>query len=183
MTQEQDLPHGADWIPDVLPQDLLTRETEYRFGDGMQMALLRLAEVECNLTWQDLMRKYLFLGMGIYRGSQTGEYQFIRRVGEEERPLSLQEEVSWEGTHWKEIVTPTEGESEIVFKTRNETTYKLLEVADSLGVSIPVVLGRTLDLGLRMSYELRYRDDIAYYLKTNNGSAVRINESRLGGTQ
>lgn len=182
MTQEQDFPEGADWIPDVLPPDLLTRETEYHFGDGKQMALLRLAEVECNLTWQELMRRYMFLGMGIYMGGVTGEYQFMRRVGEEERALSLQEEVDWEGTHWNEISTPNATESEIVFKTRNETTYKLLEVADSLGVSIPVVLARTLDLGLRMSYELRYRDDIAYYLKTNNGS-VRINESRLGGTQ
>lgn len=182
MTKENDLPFGTDWIPDVLPDDLLTRETEYRFGNRKQMALLRLAEVECNMSWQELMKKYMFLGMGIYMGGVTGEYQFMRRVGDEERALSLGESVDWNGTHWNEVASPNSDENEIVFNAGNGTPYKLLEVADSLGLSIPAMLERTLDLGLRLSYELRYRDDIAYYLKTQQGGTVRIDERRLGNS-
>ncbi len=180
MSNEHDLPQGQDWIPDVLPSDLLTRETEYHFGNGFQMALLRIAEAECDIPWQDLVRKYMFLGVGSYLGRVNGEYQFIRRVGEDERAISLEDGVEWEGTHWKEIARPNPLENEIIFKARDKAPYKLLEIADNFGVSIPNMLERALDLGLRMSYELRYRDDIAYYLKTHQGGVTRIDERKLG---
>lgn len=181
MSNEHDLPFGADWIPDVLPDTLWTGETEYQFGNGRQMSMLRLAEVEVGLTWQDLMRSYLFLGIGIHMGGQIGDYQFMRRVGEDEKALTLDEKVDWEGTTWDEQAKPRPGEDNILFRTRRNTPYTLQSIADAQGVPVATLLERVLDVGLRMSYELRHTSNISYFLKTK-GKATRINELRLGGS-
>jgi len=182
MSNEHDLPMGGDWIPDVLPGSLWEKEDELHFGDARQMAMLRIAEVEVGLTWQDLMRRYLFLGLGIHAGGENGEFQFVRRVGEDEKPLSLEEEVSLEGTEWDERANRSDNEQEIVFNTIGRTSSALSAVATSHNQTVRQMLERITSIGLRMSYELRHHEDsIAYYLKTSNGGTVRINELKLGG--
>lgn len=180
MSNEHELPMGGDWIPDVLPGSLWEKEDELHFGDARQMAMLRIAEVEVGLTWQDLMRSYLFLGLGIHTGGENGEFQFMRRVGEDERPLSLEEEVSLEGTEWDERADRSDNEHEIVFNTIGRTSSALSAVATSHNQTVKQMLERITSIGLRMSYELRYKDNIAYYLKTNRGGTARINELKLG---
>lgn len=181
MSSEHDLPQGSDWIPDVLPDSLWEREDELHFGDARQMTMLRIAEVEVGLTWQDLMRSYLFLGLGIHTGGENGGFQFIRRVREDEKPLSLDEEVSLEGTEWDKKVDVSQDEHEIVFNTVGRTSSALESVAQAHNLTVRQMLERITSIGLRMSYELRHEDSIAYYLKTSNGGTVRINELKLGG--
>lgn len=177
---ENDLPNGADWIPDVLPDSLWAKEDALHFGDARQMAMLRIAEVEVGLTWQNLMRSYLFLGLGIHTGGENGEFQFIRRVREDEKPLSLDEEVSLNETEWDKKVDELQDEHEIVFNTVGRTSSALESVAQAHNLTVRQMLERITSIGLRMSYELRYEDNVAYYLKIHTGEVVRINELKLG---